>query len=226
MAVNLMALHEVTPDFKDRRMWRFCWNQKAVKSRHCALLLIECFNVPKWPCGTLILAVNTLMQCPVPFCLSPYFCIPSLVGNLLWRKVEGALCGLQFPRPHVWMCTSRPLITTAATAQMFPMEDRGAREEMEPFLEVAHQWRNWGGDYMRGMCPQSWRWGVGECSLPLPLLYLPCSAGTGIDFTGDWSLQGLSVLAGNAMLEASDWSLNSELSWFSGVIMIKKIGGE
>lgn len=99
-------------------------------------------------------------------------------------------------------------------------------EEMEPFLEVAHQWRNWGGDYMRGMCPQSWRWGVGECSLPLPLLYLPCSAGTGIDFTGDWSLQGLSVLAGNAMLEASDWSLNSELSWFSGVIMIKKIGGE
>lgn len=104
-----MALHEVTPDFKDRRMWRFCWNQKAVKSRHCALLLMECFNVPKWPCRTLILAVNTLMQCPVPFCLSPYFCIPSLVGNLLWRKVEGALCGLQFPRPHVWMCTSRPL---------------------------------------------------------------------------------------------------------------------
>lgn len=224
MAVNLMALHEVTPDFKDRRMWRFCWNQKAVKSRHCALLLIECFNVPKWPCRTLILAVNTLMQCP--FAFHHIFAFPAWWEICCEERLRGHFVVCSFP-DHMYECVHPdPSITTAATAQMFPMEDRGAREEMEPFLEVAHQWRNWGGDYMRGMCPQSWRWGVGECSLPLPLLYLPCSAGTGIDFTGDWSLQGLSVLAGNAMLEASDWSLNSELSWFSGVIMIKKIGGE
>lgn len=46
---------------------------------------------------------------------------------------------------------------------------------------------------MKGMCPLSWLWGFGECSHSS--FISPCSAGCGIHFGSDWSLQGNFVQA-------------------------------
>lgn len=123
------------------------------------------------------------------------------------------------------------------TAQMFPMEDRGtvrASRSVWPFLEVAslEKWRrrlhegNVSSVLVVGV------WGM----QPL-LFHLPCSAGCGIHFGSDWSLQGNFVQARDCQdgcirfgSDSERWLLSvlSECpgSWSSMVVIKKDVESE